>query len=173
MLQQIDPDAPSPGVKIPFHGGLVTAQMFWDSDFGKVIETAAYCLQRTPNPELERKVDHVIDLYGRLQQPDGYLSSWYQRIEPGRRWTNLRDCHELYCAGHLIEGAVAYYQATGKRQLLDIMCRFTDHVAAVLGTGPDQKRGYCGHEEIELALVKLARVTGQQKYFSSLARACL
>ena len=164
MLQQIDPDAPSPGVKIPFHGGLVTAQMFWDSDFGKVIETAAYCLQRSPNPELERKVDHVIDLYGRLQQPDGYLSSWYQRIQPGLRWTNLRDCHELYCAGHLIEGAVAYYQATGKRKLLDIMCRYMDHVATVFGTGPGQKRGYCGHEEIELALVKLARVTGQQKY---------
>ncbi|MGK9167456.1 glycoside hydrolase family 127 protein [Inquilinus limosus] len=164
MLQQIDPDQPSPGVRIPFHGGLVTAQMFWDSDFGKVIETAAYCLQRAPNQELERKVDHVIDLYGRLQQPDGYLNSWYQRIEPGLRWTNLRDCHELYCAGHLIEGAVAYFQATGKRKLLDIMCRYMDHVAAVLGTGPGQKRGYCGHEEIELALVKLARVTGQQKY---------
>ena len=116
-------------MKIPFHGGLVTAQMFWDSDFGKVIETAAYCLQRTPNPELERKVDHVIELYGRLQQPDGYLSSWYQRIQPGLRWTNLRDCHELYCAGHLIEAAVAYFQATGKRQLLDIMCRFMDHIA--------------------------------------------
>ncbi|WP_395679443.1 glycoside hydrolase family 127 protein [Inquilinus sp.] len=164
MLQQIDPDAPAPGVKIPFHGGLVTAQMFWDSDLGKVIETAAYCLQRTPNPELERKVDHIIELYGRLQQDDGYLSSWYQRIQPGLRWTNLRDCHELYCAGHLIEGAVAYYQATGKRQLLDIMCRFMDHVAEVLGTGSNQKPGYCGHEEIELALVKLARVTGRQKY---------
>ncbi|TIR53445.1 MAG: glycoside hydrolase family 127 protein, partial [Mesorhizobium sp.] len=93
----------------------VTTQMFWDSDWGKTIETAAYSLYRRRNPELEKKIDAVIDMYGKLQQEDGYLSSWYQRIQPGLRWTNLRDCHELYCAGHLIEGAVAYFQATGKR----------------------------------------------------------
>ena len=100
----------------------------------------------------------------KLQQPDGYLSSWYQRMQPGKRWTNLRDCHELYCAGHLIEGAVAYYQATGKRKLLDVMCRYADHIAAMFGPEPGKKQGYCGHEEIELALVKLARVTGERKY---------
>ncbi|TPJ35405.1 glycoside hydrolase family 127 protein [Mesorhizobium sp. B2-5-13] len=177
MLEQIDPDRPSPGIVIPFHspspdeaaspgftGSTVTTQMFWDSDLGKTIETAAYSLYRRKNPELERKIDAVIDMYGRLQQEDGYLSSWYQRIQPGKRWTNLRDCHELYCAGHLIEGAVAYYQATGKRKLLDIMCRYADHIASVLGPEPGKKKGYCGHEEIELALVKLARVTGEQKY---------
>ncbi|MBZ9696407.1 MULTISPECIES: glycoside hydrolase family 127 protein [unclassified Mesorhizobium] len=177
MLEQIDPDRPSPGVVIPFHspspdeaasagftGSTVTTQMFWDSDLGKTIETAAYSLYRRKNPELEKKIDAVIDMYGRLQQEDGYLSSWYQRIQPGKRWTNLRDCHELYCAGHLIEGAVAYYQATGKRKLLDIMCRYADHIASVLGPEPGKKKGYCGHEEIELALVKLARVTGEQKY---------
>ncbi|WP_095200462.1 glycoside hydrolase family 127 protein [Mesorhizobium carmichaelinearum] len=179
MLEQIDPDCPSPGVVIPFHspspdeanrqgaeftGSTVTTQMFWDSDLGKTIETAAYSLYRRKNPELEKKIDAVIDMYGRLQQEDGYLSSWYQRIQPGKRWTNLRDCHELYCAGHLIEGAVAYYQATGKRKLLDIMCRYADHIASVLGPEPGKKKGYCGHEEIELALVKLARVTGEQKY---------
>ncbi|MEI9429819.1 glycoside hydrolase family 127 protein [Mesorhizobium sp. Cs1299R1N3] len=177
MLEQIDPDRPSPGIVIPFHspspdeaaspgftGSTVTTQMFWDSDLGKTIETAAYCLYRRKNPELENKIDAVIDMYGRLQQEDGYLSSWYQRIQPGKRWTNLRDCHELYCAGHLIEGAVAYYQATGKRKLLDIMCRYADHIASVLGPEPGKKKGYCGHEEIELALVKLARVTGEQQY---------
>ncbi|WP_027146463.1 glycoside hydrolase family 127 protein [Mesorhizobium sp. WSM3626] len=177
MLEQIDPDRPSPGIVIPFHspspdeaaspgftGSTVTTQMFWDSDLGKTIETAAYSLYRRKNPELENKIDAVIDMYGRLQQEDGYLSSWYQRIQPGKRWTNLRDCHELYCAGHLIEGAVAYYQATGKRKLLDIMCRYADHIASVLGPEPGKKKGYCGHEEIELALVKLARVTGEQKY---------
>ncbi|TPK39105.1 glycoside hydrolase family 127 protein [Mesorhizobium sp. B2-5-4] len=177
MLEQIDPDRPSPGIVIPFHspspdeaasagftGSTVTTQMFWDSDLGKTIETAAYSLYRRKNPELERKIDAVVDMYGRLQQEDGYLSSWYQRIQPGKRWTNLRDCHELYCAGHLIEGAVAYYQATGKRKLLDIMCRYADHIASVLGPEPGKKKGYCGHEEIELALVKLARVTGEQKY---------
>ena len=117
MLEQIYPDRPSPGVVIPFHvsdgftASTVTTQMFWDSDWGKTIETAAYSLYRRKSPELERKIDAVIDMYEKLQQPDGYLSSWYQRIQPGLRWTNLRDCHELYCAGHLIEGAVAYYQA--------------------------------------------------------------
>jgi DUF1680 family protein len=170
MLDQIDPERPSPGVRIPFHirdesaASTVTTQMFWDSDLGKTIETAAYCLYRRANPELEAKIDAVIDMYAKLQQPDGYLSSWYLRIQPGQRWTNLRDCHELYCAGHLIEGAVAYYQATGKSRLLDIMARYADHIGSVFGPEDGKRKGYCGHEEIELALVKLARATGQQKY---------
>jgi uncharacterized protein len=170
MLDQIDPDRPSPGVKIPFHvsdgpaASTVTTQMFWDSDLGKTIETAAYSLYRKPNPELEARIDAVVDMYAKLQQPDGYLSSWYQRIQPGRRWTNLRDCHELYCAGHLIEGAVAYFQATGKAKLLDVMARYADHIGSVFGPEPDKRKGYCGHEEIELALVKLARATGKRKY---------
>jgi uncharacterized protein len=170
MLDQIDPERPSPGVRIPFHvrdesaASTVTTQMFWDSDLGKTIETAAYCLYRRANPGLEAKIDAVIDMYAKLQQPDGYLSSWYQRIQPGQRWTNLRDCHELYCAGHLIEGAVAYYQATGKSRLLDIMARYADHIGAVFGPDEGKRKGYCGHEEIELALVKLARATGRQKY---------
>ncbi len=165
MLDQIDPDRPAPTQRIPFHAsGAVTTQMFWDSDLGKTIETAAYCLSRRPNPALEAKIDAVIDMYVRLQQPDGYLSSWYQRMQPGKRWTNLRDCHELYCAGHLIEGAVAYYQATGKRKLLDVLSRYADHIATVFGPKAGQKKGYCGHEEIELALVKLARATGERKY---------
>lgn len=175
MLRQIDIDQPSPGVVIPYHSmsptmpatenkARVSTQMFWDSDFGKSIETAAYSLYRQPNPELEARVDAIIDLYGKLQRPDGYLNSWYQRIVPGREWTNLRDTHELYCAGHLIEAAVAYFQATGKRKLLDIMCRYADYMITVFGRGEGQIAGYCGHEEIELALVKLARVTGERKY---------
>lgn len=177
MLEQIDPDRPSPGLVIPFHspspdeaatpgftGSTVTTQMFWDSDWGKTIETAAYSLYRRRNERLENNIDAVIDMYEKLQQPDGYLSSWYQRIQPGLRWTNLRDCHELYCAGHLIEGAVAYFQATGKRKLLDILCRYADHIADKFGPEPGKQKGYCGHEEIELALVKLSRATGQRKY---------
>ncbi|MBZ9936063.1 glycoside hydrolase family 127 protein [Mesorhizobium sp. BR1-1-16] len=170
MLDQIDPDRPVPALRIPFHvsdgftASTVTTQMFWDSDLGKTIETAAYSLYRKKNPALEAKIDAVIDMYEKLQQPDGYLSSWYQRMQPGLRWTNLRDCHELYCAGHLIEGAVAYYQATGKRKLLDVMCRYADHIDTMFGPEPDKKKGYCGHEEIELALVKLARVTGNDRY---------
>ena len=170
MLDQIDPDRPPPGVRIPFHVGegftarTVTTQMFWDSDIGKTIETAAYSLYRKPNPALEAKIDAIVDMYAKLQQEDGYLSSWYQRVQPGLRWTNLRDCHELYCAGHLIEGAVAYFQATGKRKFLDVMCRYADHISAMFGPEPDKRKGYCGHEEIELALVKLARATGMRKY---------
>jgi DUF1680 family protein len=138
--------------------------MFWDSDLGKSIETVAYSLYRRKNPKLEARVDDIIDMYGKMQDEDGYLNAWFQRVQPGRRWTNLRDHHELYCAGHLIEGAVAYYQATGKRKLLDIMCRYADYMIKVFGHGEGQLRGYCGHEEIELALVKLSRVTGEQKY---------
>lgn len=170
MLDQIDPDRPSPGLRIPFHiregstASTVTTQMFWDSDLGKTIETAAYSLHRKANPEFEAKIDAVVDMYAKLQQADGYLSSWYQRVQPGRRWTNLRDCHELYCAGHLIEGAVAYFQATGKTRLLDVMARYADHIASVFGPEADKRKGYCGHPEIELALVKLARATGRQKY---------
>ncbi|AMM85914.1 beta-L-arabinofuranosidase domain-containing protein [Martelella sp. AD-3] len=165
MLEQVDPDLPNPGIVIPFdHGNTVTTQMFWDSDFGKSIETAAYALNRKRDEELEARVDDVIDAYGRLQAEDGYLNSWYQRIQPGQRWTNLRDRHELYNAGHLIEGAVAYYHATGKRKFLDIMCRYADCIDATFGPDADKKHGYPGHPELELALVKLGRVTGEQRY---------
>lgn len=164
MFDQIDITRTAPGKVVSYDGGLMTAQMFWDSDFGKIIETAAYTLFRKPDPALEAKIDAIVDLYEKLQQPDGYLNSWFQRIEPGLRWTNLRDTHELYNAGHMIEGAVAYFQATGKRKFLDIMCRYVDHIASVFGPGPGQIRGYDGHEEIELALVKLSRVTGRKDY---------
>lgn len=164
MLEQIDINVPSPGLVIPVVGWLGTTQMFWDSDLAKSIETIAYSLYRKPNPELEARADAIIDMYERLQEPDGYLDSFFIRIWPEKRWTNLRDFHELYCAGHMIEAAVAYFQATGKRKFLDIMCRFADLIATKFGRGPGQMRGYCGHEEIELALVRLARVTGEQKY---------
>jgi DUF1680 family protein len=170
MFDQIDPARPVPEMRLPFHrrsNGVhdtVTAQMFWDSDVAKVIEAGAYALYRRPNADTEAKMDGIIDMFARLQQPDGYCNSWYIRMQPGKRWTNLRDCHELYCAGHLIEAAVAYHQATGKRKLLDVMCRYADHIAATFGPGPGQKAGYCGHEEIELALVRLARETGEQRY---------
>ena len=170
MFDQIDPSRPVPELRIPFHrrgdgsNDTVTAQMFWDSDVAKVIEAAAYALYRRPNPEIEARMDGIIDMFARLQQPDGYANSWYIRMQPGKRWTNLRDCHELYCAGHLIEAAVAYHQATGKRKLLDVMCRYADHIAGEFGPGPNQRPGYCGHQEIELALVRLARETGEQRY---------
>ncbi|MDK4735612.1 glycoside hydrolase family 127 protein [Rhizobium sp. CNPSo 3490] len=164
MLKAIDVNQPSPGVVIPIQPWGGTTQMFWDSDLGKSIETIAYSLYRRPNPKLEARADEIIDMYERMQDKDGYLNAWFQRVEPSRRWTNLRDHHELYCAGHLVEAAVAYYQATGKRKLLDIMCRYADYMIKVFGHGEGQIPGYCGHEEVELALVKLARVTGEKKY---------
>jgi uncharacterized protein len=164
MLDAIDVRKPSPGVVIPIQPWGGTTQMFWDSDLAKSIETIAYALYRKPDATLEARADEIIDMYERLQDDNGYLNAWFQRVQPGRRWTNLRDHHELYCAGHLMEAAVAYYQATGKRKLLDIMCRFADHMITVFGHGEGQLRGYCGHQEIELALVKLARVTGEKKY---------
>ncbi len=164
MIKAIDVDQPSPGIVIPLQAWSGSTQMFWDSDLGKSIETIAYSLYRRPNAELEARADAIIDMYEKMQQEDGYLNAWFQRVQPGRRWTNLRDHHELYCAGHLIEAAVAYYQATGKRKLLDIMSRFADYMITVFGHGEGQLRGYCGHEEVELALVKLARVTGEKKY---------
>ena len=170
MMDQVDPARPVPALRIPFMvkdgftAGTVTTQMFWDSDIAKTIEAAAYALYRRRDPEIEALMDGIIDMYARLQQPDGYCNSWYIRMQPGRRWTNLRDCHELYCAGHMIEAAVAYAQATGKRKLLEVMCRYADHIGTVFGPKEGQLPGYCGHEEIELALVRLARETGRQEY---------
>lgn len=175
MFDQIDPHRPAPAQRIPFStafggskvrpvGGNVTAQMYWDSDVAKVIEAASACLAVERDPELEVMIDRIVDMYHDLQAPDGYLNSWFLRMQPGKRWLNLRDCHELYCAGHLMEAAAAYFQATGKRKLLDVVCRYADHIIAQFGTEPGKRRGYCGHEEIELALIKLARVTGERRY---------
>jgi DUF1680 family protein len=138
--------------------------IFWDSDVAKWIEAAAYSLASHPDADLERLVDGVIDRIARSQHPDGYLNTHYTAVEPEKRWSNLRDCHELYCAGHLIEAAVAHFEATGKRTFLDVVCRYANHIGRVFGTGEGQKRGYPGHEEIELALVKLWRVTGEKRY---------
>ncbi|MBM4143891.1 MAG: glycoside hydrolase family 127 protein [Lentisphaerae bacterium] len=138
--------------------------IFWDSDVGKWIEAAAYSLKTHPDRKLERLVDDVVALVAGAQQPDGYLNTHFTVVEPEKRWANLAEWHELYCAGHLMEGAVAYFEATGKRALLDVMRRYADHIGQVFGRGPGQKRGYCGHEEIELALVKLYRATGERRY---------
>jgi DUF1680 family protein len=138
--------------------------IFWDSDVAKWIEAASYSLATQPDSQLDALLDAVIARITRAQQPDGYLNTHYIQVEPGKRWTNLRDCHELYCAGHLIEAAVAHYRATGKRTLLNTLCRYADHIDATFGTQPGKMRGYCGHEEIELALVKLYHVTGEPRY---------
>ncbi|MNZ69441.1 Non-reducing end beta-L-arabinofuranosidase [compost metagenome] len=106
----------------------------------------------------------MIEIIGKAQQPSGYLNTYFTIKEPDNKWTNLTECHELYTAGHMIEAGVAYYQATGKRRLLDICCRMADDIAVVFGDGPGQLAGYDGHQEIELALVKLYETTGERKY---------
>jgi DUF1680 family protein len=137
---------------------------FWDSDVAKWIEAAAYSLSTHPDETLEASVDAIIDLIEPAQQPDGYLNIYFTAIRPQERWQNLRDHHELYCAGHLIEAAVAYFEATGKRKLLDTLIGYADHIDRQFGPGPDQLRGYPGHQEIELALIKLYRVTGNERH---------
>jgi len=137
---------------------------FWDSDVAKWIEAAAYSLATHPDPAAESLLNEVIGLLARAQQPDGYINSYFTTAAPEKRWTNLRDNHELYCAGHLIEAGVAHYEATGKTTLLDVMRRYADYIGTTFGPEPGQKHGYCGHEEIELALVKLASATGDEKY---------
>lgn len=140
--------------------------VFQDSDLGKWIEAAAYKLKIQPDESLERKVDEIIAIIDKAQQPDGYLNTYYTLKEPGQRWTNLQECHELYSAGHLIEGAVAYYEATGKREFLDIMSRMADHIDSVFGPEGGKLAGYPGHPEIELALFRLYMVTGEKRYLN-------
>lgn len=137
---------------------------FWDSDVAKWIEAAAYSVTTHPDERLEQMLDNVIDDIKKAQQPDGYLNIYFTVVEPDNRWANLRDWHELYCAGHLMEAAVAYFHTTGKRTFLDVMCRYADYIDATFGRESGQKRGYPGHEEIELALVKLYRATGEERY---------
>jgi hypothetical protein len=137
---------------------------FVDSDVFKVLEAASYSLATDPDPALGKKLDEVIATVAAAQQPDGYLNTFYTVKNPGRRWTNLRDNHELYCAGHLFEAAVAHYQATGKRTLLDVAVKYADHIYSVFGP-PPKRFGYGGHPEVELALVKLWRATGERRYF--------
>ncbi len=137
---------------------------FWDSDIGKMIEAISYSLITNPSPDFEKKVDRIVDMLEQEQFPDGYLNTYFKTCEIENRWTNLYYMHELYCAGHLIEGAVAYFDATGKRKFLDIMCRYADLINEKFGTEPGKTKGYCGHPEIELALVRLYGATKNEKY---------
>jgi len=163
ILESLKLPKPVPPLKMPRNNHGFTVQVFWDSDVGKWIEAAAYALAHRRDPDIEAKIDAIIEDLAAAQSPDGYLNCWYNGREPDKRWTNLRDNHELYNAGHLLEGAIAYFRITGRRRFLDIMERYVDHIAATFGTGPGQKRGYPGHQEIELALYKLYRLTGDKR----------
>lgn len=143
-----------------------TPHVFWDSDVAKWMEAASYSLMTHPDPKLEAQLDSIISMMSEAQMPDGYLNSHYIRVEPENRWTNLRDKHEMYCAGHLLEAAVAHHQATGKDSMLDVLKRYVHHIESQFGREEGKKRGYCGHEEIELALIKLYRLTKEKRYLN-------
>lgn len=136
--------------------------VFQDSDLYKWLEAVGYSLATDPDPSLEEKADQTIAYIEKAQQPDGYLNTYFIINGLERRFTNLIDCHELYCLGHLIEAAVAYWEGTGKRRLLDVACRFADLVDSLFG--PEALKGYPGHQELELALVKLYGATGEERY---------
>lgn len=142
------------------HRGFV----FQDSDVYKWLEGVAFSLRWNPDPELEALADEAIQMVVDAQQPDGYLNTFYTINGLDKRWTNLKDHHELYCAGHLIEAACAYYQATGKRKLLDAALRFVDHIDSVIGPDEGKLRGYPGHPVIEMALMRLHEITGDEKH---------
>lgn len=138
--------------------------VFQDTDLYKWLESVAYCLAGGQGKEYEPLADEVIELIGRAQEDDGYLNTYFTVNEPEKKWTNLVEGHELYTAGHMIEAAVAYYQATQKERFLEIARKNADLICRVFGTGEGQLKGYPGHQEIEVALVKLYRVTGERSY---------
>ena len=140
------------------HEGL----LFNDSDVYKMLEGIAYTLAHGRDAKLEARADEIIAWIAAAQQPDGYLNTYYTLVKPEARWKNTAHGHELYCLGHMIEAGIAYWQATDKRVLLDVAIRFADYVDQVFG--PDAKPDPPGHQELELALFKLAAATGEPRY---------
>ncbi|KFI52803.1 glycoside hydrolase family 127 protein [Bifidobacterium biavatii] len=138
--------------------------VFQDTDFSKWIEAVGYSLTQHPDAELEKTADAAIDIVCAAQLDNGYLDTYYILNGMDRAFHNLRWHHELYCLGHLIEGAIAYYEGTGKDKLLKAAERFADYVGEVFGPNPDQLKGYPGHEIAEMALARLSSLTGEKKY---------
>jgi len=138
--------------------------VFQDTDVAKWLEAVGYSLAEKKNEKLEKLADDAIDVIVQAQQKDGYLDTYFIIKEPSQRWRNLCEGHELYSAGHMIEAAIAYYEGTGKRKLLDSMIRLADLICRTFGPEEGQNHGYPGHQEIELALVRLYRVTQDKKY---------
>ncbi|MFZ9661100.1 MAG: glycoside hydrolase family 127 protein [Chitinophagaceae bacterium] len=134
-----------------------------DSDVFKALEAMAYSLKNRPNAEMEKKADEWIDKIAAAQLPDGYLNTYYTLNDLDKRWTDM-SMHEDYNGGHMIEAAVAYFDATGKRKFLDVAIRWANHFDSLFG--PGKRNWVTGHQELELALVKLFRVTNDRKYLN-------
>jgi DUF1680 family protein len=136
---------------------------FNDSDVYKWLEAAAWTLAEGPDPDLEQMVDIAMTEIEDAQQPDGYLNTYFTFERAAERWTNF-DLHEMYCAGHLFQAAVAHFRATGSERLLDVATRFADHICDTFGPDAGKRQAVDGHEEVEMALVELFRVTGEKRY---------
>ncbi len=144
--------------------GAFYGAVFQDTDIAKWLEAVGFSLAYCPDAGLEQTADEVIDLIAQAQQEDGYINTYFTINAPDKRWSNLCEGHELYTAGHLMEAAAAYYQGTGKRKFLDCMCRFADLICDTFGTQEGKIHGYPGHQEVEIGLIKLYRLTGERRY---------
>lgn len=135
--------------------------VFQDSDAAKWLEATAYSLSAFPDSELQKTADELIDIIAEAQDSDGYLNTFFTVKDKEKRWTNILEGHELYCSGHMMEAATAYYEATGKDKLLKVMLKNADHIYDIfINKG---HKGYPGHPEIELALMKMYRLTKKEK----------
>ncbi len=148
--------------------GEFEGMVFQDSDVSKWLEAAGHALGESApgNDQIGQWAEEAIEVLAAAQQPDGYLNSYFIVKEPDRRWKNLREAHELYSAGHLIEAGVAVYRTTKNRKILDVVTKLADHIDSRFGIAEGKVRGYPGHEEVELALVKLYRITGEKRYLA-------
>jgi DUF1680 family protein len=144
-------------------GGEYQGIYFNDSDVYKWLEAAAWTLAERSDPELERMVDAASTEVKDAQRPDGYLNTYFTFERATQRWTDF-DLHEMYCAGHLFQAAVAHYRATGSERLLDVATRFADHICDTFGPEEGKRQAVDGHEEVEMALVELFRTTGERRY---------
>ena len=138
--------------------------IYWESDLAKLMEGAFFSMQQEKDEKLEKICDSIIDKIISNQEDDGYLNYFFTRHEPENKFTNLRDRHELYCAGHLLESSIEHHKATGNSKFFDAMEKYVDHIISKFGREEGKMRGYPGHQEIELALVKAYEHTNKQKF---------
>ncbi|KAL7898779.1 hypothetical protein HDV63DRAFT_397281 [Trichoderma sp. SZMC 28014] len=143
---------------VPYH-------LFWDSDVAKWIESACYFLQREYDASIDLTVRELVDMIRGAQQPDGYINVHYTVVEPQKRWSNLRDMHELYNAGHLIEAALAHHKYYQNNRLLDPVLKYVSLIHCTFGSSQAQLHAYPGHPEIELALLRLYSATKSQEAY--------
>ena len=149
-----------------YHG---ERHIYWDSDTAKILEGIAYALKLRSDDKLADIFKSWTEKIISCQCEDGYLNSYFTAVKPEARWKKLSKEHELYCAGHLIEAAVAGRDLPGGKAFLDAMCRYADLICSTFGREPGKRRGWPGHEEIELALIKLYRATGNRRYLDQVA----